>query len=94
VKHDAPPGVADEEENWVRIDQFLRHVVPVATSAKVRLAFHPHDTYTPPRYKGVRRVLRTLKGLKRLVSMHESPCHRLNFCQVRVLAGRAGRPPA
>jgi len=74
-------GVVDEEENWARIDHFLRHVVPVATSAKVRLACHPHDPYTPPGYKGVTRVLGTVEGLKRFVTMHESPYHGLNFCQ-------------
>jgi mannonate dehydratase len=80
----APPGIAgvvDEEENWARIDHFLRHVVPVATSAKVRLACHPHDPYTPPGYKGVTRVLGTVEGLQRFVTMHESPYHGLNFCQ-------------
>jgi mannonate dehydratase len=80
----APPGIAgvvDEEENWARIDHFLRHVVPVATSAKIRLACHPHDPYTPPGYKGVTRVLGTVDGLKRFVTMHESPYHGLNFCQ-------------
>ena len=82
--HDAPPGLAgvlDEDENWARIDHFLRHVVPVATSARVRLACHPHDPYTPPGYKGVTRVLGTVEGLKRFVTMHESPYHGLNFCQ-------------
>jgi mannonate dehydratase len=74
-------GVVGEDENWARIDHFLRHVVPVATSAKVRLACHPHDPYTPPGYKGVTRVLGTVEGLKRFVTMHESPYHGLNFCQ-------------
>ncbi len=82
--HDAPPGLAgvvDEQENWARIDHFLRYVVPVATTAKVRLACHPHDPYTPPGYRGVTRVLGTVEGLKRFVTMHESPYHGLNFCQ-------------
>ena len=80
----APPGIAgsvSEEENWERIDIFLRAVVPVATSAKVRLACHPHDPYTPPGYKGVTRVLGSVDGLKRFVQLHESPFHGLNFCQ-------------
>jgi mannonate dehydratase len=80
----APPGIAgivDAEENWSRIEHFLRHVVPAATRAKVRLACHPHDPYTPPGYKGVTRVLGTVDGLKRFVTMHESPYHGLNFCQ-------------
>ena len=80
----APPGIAgtvSEEEYWERIDAFLAAVVPVAETAKVRLACHPHDPYTPPGYKGVTRVLGTVDGLKRFVTMHESPYHGLNFCQ-------------
>lgn len=80
----APPGKAgtlSEAENWERIEHFLSAVVPVATSAKVRLACHPHDPYTPPGYRGVTRVLGTVAGLQRFVLMHESPYHGLNFCQ-------------
>jgi mannonate dehydratase len=81
---DAPPGLAgvvSEEENWLRIERFLAAMVPVATSCRVRLACHPHDPYTPPGYRGVTRVLGTVEGLKRFVTMHESPYHGLNFCQ-------------
>jgi len=82
--HDAKPGLAgvvDPEENWARIEYFLARVVPVATQYKIRLACHPHDPYTPPGWKGVTRVLGTVDGLKRFVTMHESPYHGLNFCQ-------------
>lgn len=81
---DAPPGLAgllSEDENWARIDYFLARVVPVATANKIRLACHPHDPYTPPGYRGVTRVLGTVEGLKKFVTMHESPYHGLNFCQ-------------
>ncbi|HTI82764.1 MAG TPA: mannonate dehydratase [Acetobacteraceae bacterium] len=47
-------GQVSEVENWERIDRFLAAVVPVAEAAKVRLACHPHDAYTPSGYKGVR----------------------------------------
>jgi mannonate dehydratase len=80
----APPsaaGVVSEDEYWERIDHFLAAVVPVATAAKVRLACHPQDPYTPPGYRGVTSVLGTVEGLKRFVTMHESPYHGLNFCQ-------------
>jgi len=80
----APPGIAgvvNEDDNWERIDYFLARVVPVATACKVRLACHPHDPYTPPGYRGVTRVLGTVAGLQRFVTMHESPYHGLNFCQ-------------
>ena len=80
----APPtaaGIVPEDEYWARIDHFLAAVVPVATTAKVRLACHPQDPYTPPGYRGVTSVLGTVDGLKRFVTMHESPFHGLNFCQ-------------
>ncbi len=79
----AAPGIAgeiSEDENWERIDYFLERVVPVAESNRIRLACHPHDPYTPPGYKGITRVLGTVEGLKKLVQMHESPFHGLNFC--------------
>jgi mannonate dehydratase len=74
-------GVVSEEEMWERIDRFLTAVVPVADACRVRLACHPHDPYTPPGHRGVVRVLATVAGLKRFVTMHESPYHGLNFCQ-------------
>ena len=74
-------GIVSEEENWERIDHFLAAVVPVATAAKVRLACHPQDPYTPSGYRGVTSVLGTVEGLKRFVETHESPYHGLNFCQ-------------
>lgn len=74
-------GVVDAEENWARIAHFLSAVVPVAESAQVRLACHPHDPYTPPGYRGVTRVLGTVDGLKRFVQTCENPWHGLNFCQ-------------
>jgi mannonate dehydratase len=74
-------GIVSEDQYWERIDHFLAAVVPVATAAKVRLACHPQDPYTPPGYRGVTSVLGTVDGLKRFVTMHESPYHGLNFCQ-------------
>jgi mannonate dehydratase len=68
---------------WERIDYFLARVVPVANEYKVRLACHPQDPAMPPGrgFRGVDTVLGTVDGLKRFVSMHESPYHGLNFCQ-------------
>lgn len=75
-------GVVNADAFWERIDYFLSHVVPVANEYKVRIACHPQDPGMPPQgYRGVDRVLGTIDGLKRFVSMHESPYHGLNFCQ-------------
>ena len=84
VDQTAPPGKAGtvpEDVYWERIEHFLGAVVPVATAAKVRLACHPQDPYTPPGHRGVTSVLGTVEGLKRFVTVHESPYHGLNFCQ-------------
>jgi len=75
-------GVVNAEAFWERIDYFLSHVVPVANENKVRIACHPQDPGMPPQgYRGVDRVLGTIDGLKKFISMHESPYHGLNFCQ-------------
>lgn len=67
---------------WERITYFLERVVPVANEYKVRIACHPNDSPTPPEgYQGVNAVLSTVDGLKRFVSIKESPYHGLNFCQ-------------
>lgn len=75
-------GPVSEDAFWERITWFLDHVVPVANEYKIRIACHPHDPGTPPEgYQGVHRVLGTIDGLKKFVSIRESRYHGLNFCQ-------------
>ena len=67
---------------WERITYFLERVIPVADEYKVRMACHPNDSMTPPEgYQGVNAVLSTVDGLKRFVTIKESPYHGFNFCQ-------------
>jgi mannonate dehydratase len=84
--HADPPltraGVVDADRYWERITYFLERVMPVATEYKVRMACHPNDSPVPPEgYQGVNAVLGTVAGLKKFVSIAESPYHGLNFCQ-------------
>jgi mannonate dehydratase len=74
---------ATDGEMWDRITYFLKRVVPAAEEAKVRLCCHPHDPALPPgkTYRGVRRALGSVEGLKRFVETVPSPYHGLNFCQ-------------
>ena len=75
-------GKVDAGMFWERITYFLDHVIPVANEYKVRMACHPHDPGMPPEgYQGVDRVLGTVDGLKKFVSIRESAYHGLNFCQ-------------
>ncbi len=75
-------GQVDADMFWERITYFLDRVIPVANEYKIRMACHPHDPGVPPEgYQGVTRVLGTVDGLKRFVSIRESSYHGLNFCQ-------------
>jgi mannonate dehydratase len=75
-------GVVNADAFWERIDYFLKRVVPVANENKVRIACHPQDPGTPPEgYQGITNVLGTIDGMKKFISMHESPYHGFNFCQ-------------
>jgi mannonate dehydratase len=83
---DRPPTIAgplDEKTVWERITYFLERVVSVAEKAGVRMACHPHDPGIPAgeSYRGLPRVLGSVEGLKRFVSIAESKYHGLNFCQ-------------
>ena len=75
-------GVVNADQFWERITYFLDQVIPVANEYKIRMACHPHDPGMPPEgYQGINRVLGTVDGLKKFVSIQESPYHGLNFCQ-------------
>jgi mannonate dehydratase len=86
AKQDPPltqAGRIDADTYWERITYFLERVVPVAAEYKVRLACHPQDPGMPRGrgWRGVETVLGSVDGLKRFVSIAESPYHGLNFCQ-------------
>jgi mannonate dehydratase len=76
-------GKVTSDIYWERITYFLDRVIPVANEYKVRMACHPHDPGVPPveGFQGVDTVLGTPDGLKKFVSIRESPYHGINFCQ-------------
>src|SRR5690348_15178086 len=78
-----PAGKVSEEDAWERITYFLNRVIPVAAEHKVRMACHPHDPGMPRDvgFRGVHRVLGSVDGLKKFISINENPYHGLNFCQ-------------
>lgn len=75
-------GEVNADAFWERITYFLDRVIPVASEYKIRMACHPQDPGVPPEgYQGVVRVLGTVDGLKKFISIRENPYHGLNFCQ-------------
>lgn len=86
AKQDPPltlAGRLDADTYWERITYFLERVVPVAEEYKVRLGCHPQDPGLPKGsgWRGVDAVLASPDGLRRFLSIKESPYHGLNFCQ-------------
>lgn len=66
---------------WERISYFLERIVPVCEEYKVRAACHPHDPGVPlDGYQGIYRVLGTIDGMRKFVSISESSYHGFNFC--------------
>src|SRR5262245_34154098 len=76
-------GTVDADTYWERITYFLERVVPVPEEYKVRMGCHPQDPGVPKGtgWRGVDAVLGSPDGLKKFVSIKESPYHGLNFCQ-------------
>jgi len=86
AKQDPPltqAGKVDADTYWERITYFLERVVPVAEEYKVKMGCHPQDPGVPKGsgWRGVDAVLGSPDGLKKFVSVKESPYHGLNFCQ-------------
>lgn len=74
-------GRVDADRFWERITYFLQRVIPACDEHRVRAACHPHDPGVPPEgFQGVDRVLGTVEGLRRFVSIQESSYHGLNLC--------------
>ncbi|SDN23537.1 mannonate dehydratase [Halogranum gelatinilyticum] len=69
-----------EDELWANLEYFLDEVVPVAEEAGVKLALHPDD---PPveSVRGVPRLVNSVENVQRILDLHDSPNHGLNFCQ-------------
>ena len=81
-------GPVPADVYWERITWFLDHIIPVANELKIKMACHPHDPAMPvgKGWRGVETVL-SPEGLKKFVSIRESPYHGLNFCQGTVTEG-------
>ncbi len=69
-----------EEEMWARFEWFLKNVLPVAESAGIKLCAHPDDPPIPF-FKGIYRPLHSVAGLRKLLSLVDSPSNCLEFCQ-------------
>ena len=85
AKQDPPltiAGLVSEELYWERHHLLSRACRPCRQRYKVKIACHPQDPGMPKGkgWRGIQPVLGMVDGLKKFVSIMDSPYHGLNFC--------------
>lgn len=70
--------MVDEERLWENLSYFLERVVPVATSAGVKMAIHPDDPPWP--IFGLPRIITNAAALERLTRIVDDPANGVTFC--------------
>jgi len=72
--------VISEAAMWKNYEYFVRAVVPYAEKSGVKLALHPDD---PPldRLGNVARIFTSLENIKKGISLADSACLGVTFCQ-------------
>jgi len=71
-------GVHKAEEIWANLTYFLKAVIPVAEKAGVRMALHPNDPVSQQSH-GSDQIMANLAGLKRLITIVDSPSNGITF---------------
>jgi len=78
-KPNAYDRVYSDEEMWDNYEYFIKHVLPVAEDAGVRLQLHPNDP--PVTHQGVARIFRSTEAFKRAMEIsNHSPYSGILFC--------------
>jgi len=73
-------GEVSEDRLWENLRYFLKHIVPVAEKARVRLALHPDDPPISP-IRGVSRILRSADALQQAIDLVPSEFSGITLCQ-------------
>lgn len=71
-------GIRKADEIWANLEYFLKAVIPVAEKAGVRMACHPNDPVSQQSH-GSDQILANLAGLKRLITIVDSPSNGITF---------------
>jgi len=70
-----------EERLWENITHFLKHIVPVAEEAGVRIALHPDDPPIPEPLGGAARIVVSVENYQRIFDLVPSEAIGMLFCQ-------------
>lgn len=69
-----------EEKLWENYTYFIQKVLPAAEQAGVMMGLHPDDPPVSP-LRGVGRIFTSPEAVARAMALHDSPSHRITFCQ-------------
>ncbi len=70
-----------EEQLWENLQYLLRHIVPAAEQAGVRLALHPDDPPIAEPFGGYPRIVSSIENYEKIFQLAPSPAHGMLFCQ-------------
>lgn len=73
-------GEVSAEKIWNNYRYFIQKVLPTAEKAGVKMALHPDDPPVSP-LKGIGRIFINANGIRKALSLSNSPSHGLTFCQ-------------
>lgn len=85
LKNEDENRIIDSETVWENYRYFIERALPVAEASGVRMGLHPDD---PPlqSLKGYGRIFYNADGVRRALSLSDSPSHGLTFCQANYFA--------
>ena len=73
-------GKVSAEQMWENYKVFLKHVMPVAEKAGVKMGLHPDDPPLPE-LRGISRIFSSTENIDYALSLTDSPSHGVTFCQ-------------
>jgi mannonate dehydratase len=73
-------GEVPTQRIWENYRYFIRHIMPVAQKAGVRMALHPDDPPLPS-LQGVGRIFDTPEAFERAYALAPSPSNGVTFCR-------------
>ena len=73
-------GEIPAERIWDNYAYFLKHVLPAAEKAGVKMAMHPDDPPVPS-VQGIGRIFINAEATRKALSLSDSPAHGITFCQ-------------
>ncbi|HBE40413.1 MAG TPA: mannonate dehydratase [Bacteroidales bacterium] len=77
-------GEVSKEHLWTTLEYFVKAVMPEAEKTGMRMSMHPDDPQVDV-IQGISRIMNTVAGHERLLSMYPKPCNGITMCQANYM---------